>query len=50
MAEVSGRSGTKETEVILNESCEGGLGQQRNYGGGFVTVERVKSPGAYVTE
>ena len=35
MAEVSGGAGTRETEVRLGEWCEGGLGQQRNDGGGF---------------
>ena len=26
--------GTRETEVVLDGWCEGGLGQQRNDGGG----------------
>ena len=34
MAEVSGGTGTRETEVRLDECCEGGLRQQRNDGGG----------------
>ena len=37
MAEVSG-AGTRETEVRLDGWCEGGLGQQRNDGGGFATM------------
>ena len=55
---VDGRSqwgtGTRETEVRLDGSCEGGLGQQRGDGGGCAAVrerpERVESPGTYVTE
>ena len=38
----------------LDGSCEGGLGQQRNDGGGCALMrersERVESPGTYVTE
>ena len=30
-----GRAGTRETEVRLDEWREGGLGQQRNDGGGY---------------
>ena len=48
------RAGTRETEVRLNGWCEGGLGQQRNDGGGCAAMrkrsERVESPGTYVTE
>ena len=44
----------RETEVRLDGLCEGGLRQQRNDGGGCVTMserpERVESPGTYVTE
>ena len=55
---VDGRSqwgtGTRETEVRLDGWCEVGLGQQRNDGGGCVTMrerpERVESPGTYVIE
>ena len=40
--------------VKLDGWCEGGLRQQRNDGGGCVTMrersERVESPGTYVTE
>ena len=50
MAEVSGRLVlTRETEVRLDGWCEGGLRQQRNDGGGCVTMrerpESVESPG-----
>ena len=42
------------TEVRLDRLCEGGLGQQRNSGGGYATMrerwERVESNGAYVTD
>ena len=45
---------TRETEVRLDGWCEGGVRQQRNDGGGCVTMrerpESVESPGAYVTE
>ena len=48
------RAGTRETEVMLDRWCKGGLGRQRNDGGGCVTMrkrsERVESPGTYVTE
>ena len=44
----------RETEVGLDGWCEGGLGQQKNDGGGCASIseksERVESPGAYVTE
>ena len=38
MAEVSGGRVRGETEVRLDEWCEGGLTQQRNDGGGFATM------------
>ena len=42
------------TEVGLDGWCKGGLGQQRNDGGGCTSMrkrlERVESPGTYVTE
>ena len=48
------RRGMMETEVRLDGWCEGGLRQQRNDGGGCATMreelERVESPGTYVTE
>ena len=48
------RTGARVTEVRLDGWCEGGLGQQRNYGGSWATMrersERVESPGIYVTE
>ena len=48
------RTGTRETEVRLDEWCEGGLKQQRNDGGGCEIMrersERVETPGTYVTE
>ena len=55
MAEVAGRgAGTRETEIRLDEWCEGGLGQQRNDGGGCAIMrersEREESPITYVTE
>ena len=31
-------AGTRETEVRLDGWCEGGLGRQRNYGGGCVSI------------
>ena len=41
------RAGTRETEVWLDGWCEGGLGKQRNDGGGWASMrERVESPGA----
>ena len=47
-------AGTRETEVGLDGWCEGGLGQERNDGGGGATMrerqDRVESPGTYVTE
>ena len=54
MPEVSGGTGTRETEVRLDGWCEDGLRQQRNDGGACVTMherpERVESPSTYVTE
>ena len=45
------RAGTMGTEFSLDGWCEGGLGQQRNDGGGCATIsERVENPGAYVVE
>ena len=48
------RAGTRETEVGLDGWCKGGLGQQRNDGGGCASMrkrsEKVESPGPYVTE
>ena len=39
ITEVSGgRVGTMETEVRLDVWCEGGLGQQRNDGGGCASM------------
>ena len=47
-------TGTRETEVRLDGWFEGGLGQQRNDGGGCATIrerlERVEIVGTYVTE
>ena len=47
-------TGTRETEVMLDGWCEGGVRQHRNDGGGCATMlerpERVESPGTYVTE
>ena len=47
-------AGSRETEVRLDGWCEGGLGQQRNDGGGCTSMhersEIVDSPCAYVTE
>ena len=47
-------AGTRETEVWLDGWCEGGLGHQRNDGGGCASKgersERVESTGTYVTE
>ena len=44
----------RETEIRLDGWCEGDLRQQRNDGGGCVTMrerpERVESPGTYVIE
>ena len=46
--------GKRETEARLDGWCEGGLGQQRNDGGGCTTMrersERVEMPGTYRTE
>ena len=58
MGGVDGRSqwktGTRETEVRLDEWCEGGLRQQRNDSRVCATMrersERVESPGTCVTE
>ena len=55
---VDGRSqwstGTRKTEVRLDEWCEGGLRQQRNDVGGCESMrersKRMESPGTYVTE
>ena len=55
---VDGRSqwgtSTRETEVRLDEWCEGGVMQQRNDCGGCATMcerpESVESPGTYVTK
>ena len=48
------REGTRETEIRLDGWCEGGLGLQRNDGGGCASMgnrsERVESPCTYVTE
>ena len=45
---------TRETEVRLDGWCEGDLEQQRNDSGGCASMryslERVESPGTYVTE
>ena len=52
MAEVSGGTGTRETEVRLDGWCKGGLRQQRNDCGGCATMrersERVESPSWYI--
>ena len=48
------KAGTRETKVRLDRWCEGGLAQQRTYGGGCASMqersERVESTGTYVTE
>ena len=48
------RASTRETEVGLDGWCKGGLGQQRNDGGGCTSMherlEIVESHGTYVTE
>ena len=45
------RAGTRETEVRLYIWCEGGLGQQRNDGGGCASMrKRVESISTCVTE
>ena len=48
------RTGKRETEVRLDGCCEGGVGQQRNNGGGCASMrgrsERVERPGTYLTE
>ena len=50
MADASGGWVRGRTEVRLDRLCEGGLGQQRNDGGGRTTMrersERVESHGA----
>ena len=38
MAEVSGATSTRETEIGLDGWCKGGLGQQRSDGGGSSTM------------
>ena len=47
-------TGTRETEIMLDGWCEGGLSQQRNDGGGCASMrdrlERVESRGTFVTE
>ena len=47
-------AGTRETEVGLDGWCEGGLGQQRNDGGGCVSMreisDRMECLGTYVSE
>ena len=46
--------GCEEDEVRLDGWCEGGLGKQRNDGGGCTSMrersERIETPGTYVTE
>ena len=46
------RAGTTETDVRLDGWWEGGLGQQRNVGGGCASMrersEKVESPGTYI--
>ena len=46
------RAGTRETEVRLDGFCEGGLGQQKNDGGGCLTMrersERVHGGPWYI--
>ena len=46
--------GTRDTKVRLDGLCKGGLGQQRNDGGGCASMrersEIVESPGTYVTK
>ena len=45
---------TRETEVRLDGWCEGGVRQQRNDGGGCVTMRErpgsMESPGTFVTK
>ena len=47
-------AGPRENEVGVDGWCEGGLGQQKNDGGGRASMrersERVESPGTYITE
>ena len=38
------RAGTRETEVGLDGWCEGGLGQQRNDGGGCASIGHSCAP------
>ena len=44
----------RESEVSLDGRCEGGIRQQKNDGGGCLTMrerpESVESPGTYVTK
>ena len=48
------RMGLRETKGRLDRWCEGGLGKQRNDGGGYTSMserlESVESPGTRVTE
>ena len=48
------RAGTSEPAVGLDGWCEGVFGQERNDGGGCVSMreiwDRVERPGPYVTE
>ena len=41
MAEIEGRC-TRETEVRLNGWCEGGLGLQKNDGGGCASIRKSR--------
>ena len=40
MAELKCMAGKRETEVRLDRWCEGDLGQQRNDGGGYVSMRK----------
>ena len=40
----------RETEVGLDGWCEGSLGQQRNGGGGCVSIRETSETGTYITE
>ena len=44
----------RQTEVRMDGWCEGGIGQPKNDGKGFMSMsersERVESPDAYLTE
>ena len=48
------RAGMGQTEITLDELCEGGLWQRKDYGGDCVTIreryDRVESLDAYVDE